>query len=292
MVELLVVVGIITLLAAILFPVFGKAREHANRAKCLSTLRGMGQAAQAHAAERRGHMPLAGQVPAEPWPYQVGDALMVKYQYYTWLGSYQPPHGPSVVPQPLAAALAHYMNIQVGLGIDAEVFEAVNSERVYRFFTCASDAEPKSGSTIDAYAMAWAAPPAVMSYGFNAAVLGQMPNAGRPGLGGNVARCRRPSEVFLFVDARPGIGPRGGFRVPAGETLYDYWRIQSAPPVPGQLFRFATFDHSRHRNRTNVLFVDGHGETLTLDPARSGVTPDEAGKGDLERVGVWKGIAE
>ena len=42
LIELLVVVAIIALLAAILFPVFGRARENARRASCQSNLKQIG----------------------------------------------------------------------------------------------------------------------------------------------------------------------------------------------------------------------------------------------------------
>jgi prepilin-type N-terminal cleavage/methylation domain-containing protein/prepilin-type processing-associated H-X9-DG protein len=44
LIELLVVIAIIAILAAILFPVFAKARERANSASCLSNLKQMGTA--------------------------------------------------------------------------------------------------------------------------------------------------------------------------------------------------------------------------------------------------------
>lgn len=44
LVELLVVVGIVSVLIAMLLPVLGRVREHANRVKCAANLRSIGQA--------------------------------------------------------------------------------------------------------------------------------------------------------------------------------------------------------------------------------------------------------
>jgi len=57
MVELLVVIAIIALLIAILLPSLNKAREIANRTKCASNLRQLGQAIKIYSLDSKGHYP-------------------------------------------------------------------------------------------------------------------------------------------------------------------------------------------------------------------------------------------
>ena len=60
LIEILVVIGIIGLLAALLFPVFAQAREEARKTTCLSNMRQLGLAFQQYANDSRGKYPLSG----------------------------------------------------------------------------------------------------------------------------------------------------------------------------------------------------------------------------------------
>jgi prepilin-type processing-associated H-X9-DG protein len=55
--ELLVVIGLVTLLVSLLMPALGQARSAAHSTGCLSNLRQMGTAWSMYLAENRGHLP-------------------------------------------------------------------------------------------------------------------------------------------------------------------------------------------------------------------------------------------
>jgi prepilin-type processing-associated H-X9-DG protein/prepilin-type N-terminal cleavage/methylation domain-containing protein len=296
LVELLVVVGIVALLVALLLPALGAARGYANRVKCVATLRAMAQAAELHAADHRGYFPIAGAVDSLPSPEALGDGSMHKYMYFQFgPGEYPdlPQGATGWAPMPIQVALGHYMGYRVDQSGIAAFNRSSNSEELMRFFTCPSDTEPgrRGGMVFTSGTVGWGS---LWSYALNSAVLGKVTPGRSDGLMGEVCRVRRPSEVFLFVDARGGFRPEEGLRIHRGQTLYDHWRLETPMASFPSMSNLPTLPHDWHRNRVNVAFVDGHCESLMLprDWRAEGIGIGEAGKGELERAGVWKGIYE
>lgn len=83
LVELLVVIGIIAVLIGILLPSLSRAREQANRTKCLSNLRSLGQGMYMYANDFRDRLP-NGNFPGSADP-NAGDQVLVPLadQYVT-----------------------------------------------------------------------------------------------------------------------------------------------------------------------------------------------------------------
>jgi prepilin-type N-terminal cleavage/methylation domain-containing protein/prepilin-type processing-associated H-X9-DG protein len=75
LIELLVVIAIIAILAAILFPVFSRAREKARETNCKSNLRQIGLAIQMYATDWDELLPLANSQPSVSGPPGLHEVL-------------------------------------------------------------------------------------------------------------------------------------------------------------------------------------------------------------------------
>jgi len=88
LVELLVVIGIIALLISILLPSLNRARETANRVKCGSNMRQIGQAILLYSNENKGNYPRTYYDPASNPTYQVhtgnGGSVVDPFRDTTW----------------------------------------------------------------------------------------------------------------------------------------------------------------------------------------------------------------
>ncbi len=72
LIELLVVIAIIAILAAILFPVFAKAKEAAKNTACLSNSRQIGMAVMMYNGDNEDVMPIFMAYQTSPGPFQTG----------------------------------------------------------------------------------------------------------------------------------------------------------------------------------------------------------------------------
>jgi len=83
LIELLVVIAIIAILAAILFPVFARAKATAKVSKCLSNLRQIGDGIQMYLDENNGRFPLIADFgpPSSTWTNGRKGAVIVLKPY-------------------------------------------------------------------------------------------------------------------------------------------------------------------------------------------------------------------
>lgn len=84
LIELLVVIAIIAILAAIMFPVFSKAKESAHIAACLSNTRQIGTAVTLYSESWNGNMPQACNI----WSIHHSGYDQTKWNYFETLKKY------------------------------------------------------------------------------------------------------------------------------------------------------------------------------------------------------------
>ncbi|RYX82676.1 DUF1559 domain-containing protein [bacterium] len=108
LIELLVVIAIIAILAAILFPVFARARENARRSSCQSNLKQVGLGLMQYIQDYDERFPTvgAGNTPSTQAPYGWADALqpyLKSVQIYQCPSDVTPPD-----PNPLSIGYTDY----------------------------------------------------------------------------------------------------------------------------------------------------------------------------------------
>jgi prepilin-type processing-associated H-X9-DG protein len=262
---LLVVIGIIALLISILLPALSRARSAALEVKCLANLKSLGQAAMLHAHDHRGFFPVAGAIwaPAtSATPAGLQDSKQQHYVYFT--------DGSTQRPMPLAGALAAYLGQEVHTDSSAHLAQDMATGVVAKMFLCPADGEGHPGITIAAaVGGGWSGPISRYSYAFNEPALGWS----SPGSGsgspinrarGNLSSIRHASETLFLCDGLP--------RTEFADDMMDFYDHRENVTLGDVSFGNepagtpSIFDKKRHRGRINVGFMDGHAQTLPLEP--------------------------
>jgi len=257
LVELLVVIGIIALLIAILMPALSKARDQANMIKCMSNMRQIGQAYHMHASEHRNHVPTAGLMflPYTPTPAGMADSSKVFYMYYS--------DGNVERPLPMPAALGIYLNQKIVAGSAQQLYEEMKTGAVREVFTCptqAPDSLPEG--VMLASQDGWEAPRFASSYIFNEEPLGfndvEGADVGYKRGRGNLNRMRGTSDTMMLMEGKVRLGYPWLviYAVKQNTVLEDAFFGNLAGDR-------SNFEFARHRGKINMVFMDGHAETIT-----------------------------
>jgi prepilin-type N-terminal cleavage/methylation domain-containing protein/prepilin-type processing-associated H-X9-DG protein len=226
LIELLVVIAIIAILAAILFPVFARARENARRTSCQSNLKQVGLGAMQYMQDNDNRFPIA-------YPNNFSDPV-------------EPLNGPF-------PDLGWYFG-QTGQNIPNRLYPYIKSTQV---FDCPSR---NKNYTLGANPVASYAMNVYLSYYQPNVVWG--PNTRQSPM--NESMVQQPARCIFFTETAIAPEPFAMPAADSGNYFYGPAMPSNSANDISRLWAgvftgsTASTDYSRHFNGCNFLFVDGH----------------------------------
>jgi prepilin-type N-terminal cleavage/methylation domain-containing protein/prepilin-type processing-associated H-X9-DG protein len=226
LIELLVVIAIIAILAAILFPVFARARAKAQQTTCLSNIKQLGLGIQMYATDYDNRVPGA----AEGIGLPNCTTMVAQFFVFNWVGFY----GDDTYGCPGGTTFT---------GVHDRIYSYVRNDRI---FYCPND--PYGGKdeiTAGFKAATDPAPLRMVSSYVTPKFWGMLGNVWAGGswdttlAGIGLSAVPRPADIVLWAE---GPGMSG-----------DYY---TANPWVSMLYAFGCM--RRHNNGANYAFADGH----------------------------------
>ena len=255
LIELLVVIAIIAILAAILFPVFGRARENARKSSCQSNLKQLGLCLTMYSQDYD-ELAVPAAVGELRWPQVLAPYMKMRgfvicpsadYGTSTSFGiTYQ-----QAVDNPngiISGATYDYVyGLYPSYGYNfaylsphKDCAQGFDSTGTWTSGSTTGNCTPTSGTTTGSFS----------------------PNSDARGI--NLSVVESPSQTIAMSDSTT---------ISSGKSLYGYFAIR-APQVwaatPPAAIGSDTYGRvwARHNETANVLFADGHVKAMKMDALR------------------------
>ncbi|MEO6906921.1 MAG: DUF1559 domain-containing protein [Abditibacteriaceae bacterium] len=226
LIELLVVIAIISILEAILFPVFARARENARRASCQSNLKQIGLGFAQYLADYDGHYPYGADHSLPPWAC------------CSWILDESPGH-------------LWYQKLQ----------PYIKSQQI---FTCPS--APRIWTAGYGWVDATGTVNNWIGYAYSAFLDGtRWPNDNYWGYAALETQIEDPTQTVLAMDAASCNGGEGSCQgwINGNYTIDNQRAVDPTFDPPTSTSQpYDEIAAGRHLNTDNVLFCDGHVKAL------------------------------